>query len=1221
MEVALGAVGAGIGSIFPGGAMLGWAIGTTVGGAVTALTQRAEDQQVGRLDDLKITVSSNAAAIPTLWGTMRLGGNVIWATNLTETSSSSGGGKGKPRITRFKYSISCAVLICAGPVNRVVRIWAEDRIIYDVTQTPATRETIRVYTGTETQVADTLIESALGVGNVPGYRGRCYVVFENLDLTPYGNRLPNFSFEVEQSTSATLSSVVSDVAGAVGLLSTDLEVSAGTDGVSGYVLNSRSQAKSVLEPLLRVYATDMIEADGKLRLVKRGGAAVATVLEEELGAIAGNTAGARYEIKRTPEIELSTRLDLVYLSAGKQYQQQVQGAIRHSKPHLQDVTTVTFPGTLSDDLARQIAERELYLLWRERESFKLLLPPKYEYTTPGDVLNVPVAGVVRRLRIEQLDIAALGEVAMHCVLDDDTVLLQVAAGASQTAASPALLAPIPTTFLAFSAKTAGGAIELRDEEATSAGFYVSAGGGAGWNGATIYWSPDGGTTWIVGGTVSENSAVGATVAGASGVLANYTGTGFDAMNTVQVTLTNGKLYPATTTEINYGINRALLGDEVIAIASPSLVSGTTYQLSTFLRKLRGTVGTGHAAGDRFAMVDAAVRVVVADSLQGSSVKVRVVSPYQSVTDAAVAAREQTITIGTKSGAPWATPADVAAVTTSVTVEELDGSPSFTTNKLQFDQGDGFSVTNNSGAAKIKYTPPGGAGGWSGNWPTRTNTGATETLTSSDTVLIFTGVYDPYYANLPAPSTVPNGKVFVICNNSYFGAGIVRWLNGGGTYTQVAYLFPGEGVMVIGNGFDYALAVKLSDLQLGAKGDLATYGNAPIRLPVGSDGQILTADSTQGVGLKWATPSGGGAVSSVAAADSTLTVTPTTGAVTAKINLANANTWSGNQKFTGSSFEIQPGGAGTRVTYDNTYGLDMAYGATSGGRGINMKGGTLSGLSSFFAGQGGTIGFSGALAGPSFIDFAFGSFWGNPASAIGMKGGFIGDVDRFVFAGQSSTSTARNRGYLRSEFAISTDASYTGRLRLTAQDFAGEREGLRLEADGTNPRIGFLGSSAIAKPAITGDRKGNAALASILTQLANYGLITNSTTDSGAGAVPTSCLLSYPASTQSLVVADTELAGSRAICDLTNVQSVRLSVGINSIAGGATLNVRVQSSPDGVTWSNLGGSVNTSAVPPKGVLTTTWSTISLSGDYYLRLVANVTSAGSVGLGTIQLQGKA
>ena len=92
----------------------------------------------------------------------------------------------------------------------------------------------------------------------------------------------------------------------------------------------------------------------------------------------------------------------------------------------------------------------------------------------------------------------------------------------------------------------------------------------------------------------------------------------------------------------------------------------------------------------------------------------------------------------------------------------------------------------------------------------------------------------------------------------------------------------------------------------------------------------------------------------------------------------------------------------------------------------------------------------------------------------------------------STTAQREAGAIESTFAVNTDASRQGQVTICATDFNARREGVRVGVDGTNPMIGFLGAAASARTAITGSRGGNAALASLLTELATKGLITDST---------------------------------------------------------------------------------------------------------------------------------
>ena len=57
---------------------------------------------------------------------------------------------------------------------------------------------------------------------------------------------------------------------------------------------------------------------------------------------------------------------------------------------------------------------------------------------------------------------------------------------------------------------------------------------------------------------------------------------------------------------------------------------------------------------------------------------------------------------------------------------------------------------------------------------------------------------------------------------------------------------------------FSVTNAISNTLVDAKGDLVTASGAdvPARLGVGSNGQVLTADSTTGTGLKWATPAAG-----------------------------------------------------------------------------------------------------------------------------------------------------------------------------------------------------------------------------------------------------------------------------------------------------------------------------------------------------------------------------
>jgi hypothetical protein len=155
----------------------------------------APAQDDSDLQNIQVQTAAYGEPIRRVWGSMRLAGNLIWLSPIVRTETDWTLPGGTP------FTVDMAIGVCVGPVAKILRIWADRQLLYDVREgnaniVQATNINATIYLGTETQTADPTIESYEGSGNVPAYRGLCYIVLQDFPLQFFGNHIPNFEFEV-----------------------------------------------------------------------------------------------------------------------------------------------------------------------------------------------------------------------------------------------------------------------------------------------------------------------------------------------------------------------------------------------------------------------------------------------------------------------------------------------------------------------------------------------------------------------------------------------------------------------------------------------------------------------------------------------------------------------------------------------------------------------------------------------------------------------------------------------------------------------------------------------------------------------------------------------------------------------------------------------------------------------------------------------------------------
>lgn len=163
-----------------------------------------------RFNQLKVQTSKEGVPRPIIFGTVRpVVGNVIAAAEprIVEVREKQGGKGGGGVETRSdEVYRTYAIRICEGPITGITRIWRNNELVYNRDSTDATQiennqaflEIVEFFLGDYDQQPSSVLQGVFGVDEVPPYRGTCYMVVDDENLTSNNGAIPQYRFEVER---------------------------------------------------------------------------------------------------------------------------------------------------------------------------------------------------------------------------------------------------------------------------------------------------------------------------------------------------------------------------------------------------------------------------------------------------------------------------------------------------------------------------------------------------------------------------------------------------------------------------------------------------------------------------------------------------------------------------------------------------------------------------------------------------------------------------------------------------------------------------------------------------------------------------------------------------------------------------------------------------------------------------------------------------------------
>lgn len=564
------------------GGPIGGAIGALIGQQVDSRLFAPKGRQGPRLGDLTVQTSSYGSPIPRIFGTMRVAGTVIWATDLVENKTKRGGGKGRPSSTTYSYSASFAVALSGRRITDVRRIWADGKLLRGNAGDFKAAVKYRLYLGDEAQRADPAIAAAEGRADAPAFRGIAYAVFENLELGDFGNRIPSLTFEVVADEGGTSTGAIAEALG-------DGAISASPGAaLTGFAAHGDS-VRGVLGVIGEAAPACLFDDGDVLRL---------GIADAEVAPLRGGTAGER---RRVAAAQVPDAVSIGYYDPERDYQAGLQRASHRSGGEATEAggrgERIAFPAAMDAGAAKAMAAAKLDHHARGRERRTLTLPWRDIDVRPGRLVRVEADGAAGRVWL-----------VTGWTFERMAVRLELVAQRGDAAASPPAVSGRaasasdvphgPTTIHLFDAPASG------DMEGAGPRLLVAAAGRSpGWRRAVLEVSTDGGASWDPAGVTAPAAVMGRV----RGVLGPAGSTLFDMRHAIEVELLNEDMWLEARDDgaLAAGANLAMIGDELVQFGRVEAMGSRVFRLSRLLRGRRGSewASAGHVDGERFTLVE------------------------------------------------------------------------------------------------------------------------------------------------------------------------------------------------------------------------------------------------------------------------------------------------------------------------------------------------------------------------------------------------------------------------------------------------------------------------------------------------------------------------------------------------------------------------------------------------------------------------------------------